>query len=67
MDDFEEDGPTLTIECRACGAEVYEDAVVCPVCNEYITHGGSAFRRRPLWFLVLGGMGILAVIWMLLT
>ena len=67
MEEYEDDEATLTIECGTCGADVYEDAVVCPVCNEYVSHGGSAFRGRPLWFWLLGGAGVLALLWVLVT
>jgi len=67
MDDFEDDSPSETTTCPSCGAEVYEDAVVCPVCNEYVTHRSFVFRGRPLWYVLLAAAGILAAVWMFLT
>ncbi|MEM6328842.1 MAG: hypothetical protein AAF790_01200 [Planctomycetota bacterium] len=51
-----------TVPCPACGADVYEDALRCAVCGDYITHGASPWAgRSPLW-VALGLAGILAVI-----
>ena len=61
-DDIDDDS-TDTIACPRCGAEVYEDAVRCPVCGDYIEHsGGSAWTGRPFWWIMLGILGILALI-----
>ncbi len=65
-DDSDDDGCTGTITCTACGAEIYEDAPQCPVCSEYATPGGgSLWQGRPGWWIVLGLLGIVAVIYML--
>jgi hypothetical protein len=70
-DEFpEEDEPdddlSETIPCAQCGAEVYEDAVRCPACGAYITYASSVWSGRPGWWIVLGLLGILAVILVLL-
>lgn len=72
-DDYEfdeDDDQSYTIACPACGEDVYEDAEQCPNCGEYITasglNSGYAWRDRPWWWMVLGGAGIVAVIWTLL-
>ena len=49
-------------ECPKCGADIYEDAVRCPLCGEYVTHSTSVWSERPAWWRVLGLAGILAVI-----
>jgi hypothetical protein len=67
--DPDEDDPdeesTPTVSCAHCGAEVFEDAFQCPVCGAYLT-GGSAdshlWSGRPGWWIVLGLLGILAVV-----
>lgn len=59
--------------CPACGAEVYDDAVECPICQESIL--GSTERRPPIvsWWrnrwiavivalLVLGVLGLLPLL-----
>jgi hypothetical protein len=59
---YDEDGDSLTSTCRACGAEVYEDAEQCPACGEWITSSSSPWAGKPLWWIALGGLGILAVL-----
>jgi hypothetical protein len=61
-EEADDDEENVVVACPACGAEMYEDAVRCPVCGEYVTHGHSAWEGRPLWWIVLGGVGIVAVI-----
>ncbi len=56
-DDFSE-----TLPCPQCGNEVYEDAVRCPHCGTYITHDTNVWSGRPAWWIVLGLLGVLAVI-----
>ncbi len=62
-DDFD-DELTETVPCPECGAEVYEDAVRCPVCGAYITitSKNSIWSGRPGWWILLGLLGILAVV-----
>ncbi len=65
--DDDDDGESLTISCPECGAEVYEDAVRCPVCDNYIVAGGhgSLWAGRPAWWIILGMAGIIAVVLLL--
>ena len=60
----DEDDETPTASCPECGAEVYEDALRCPVCGDYITptSGDHLWTGRPLWWIVLGILGIVATI-----
>lgn len=51
-----------TRPCPECGELVYDDADQCPHCGSYITADTSAWADRPLWFIVLGLAGIIAVI-----
>lgn len=60
----DEDSPT--IECRMCGCDVYEDAPQCPVCGEWIERTPRIWAGRPWWWVWLGMIGIIAVIWSLL-
>jgi len=57
-----DDDLSETLPCPHCGAEVYEDAVQCPVCGAYITHRNTVFTGRPVWWILLGLLGILATI-----
>lgn len=61
----DDDGETLTRPCPACGGDVYEDAEQCSLCGEWLTTSGRPLRGwegRPKWWIVLGGVGIVAVI-----
>ncbi|MCA9076023.1 MAG: hypothetical protein KDA93_13430 [Planctomycetaceae bacterium] len=48
--------------CPSCGVEIYEEAERCPHCGEYVVWSNSAFAGKPKWWVVLGIMGIIAVI-----
>jgi len=62
-DDFEDDDPAAWYECPLCGADVYEEADVCPACGDYITPKlVSRSDARPKWYMFLGLAGILAVV-----
>ena len=61
-EDESDDDTTATVVCPHCGAEVYEDAEYCPACDNYITPGGNAFSGRPLWWILLGVAGIVAML-----
>jgi hypothetical protein len=67
VDYGDDDGESLTISCPECGAEVYEDAVRCPVCDNYIVAGGhgSLWAGRPAWWIIMGMAGIIAVVLLL--
>ena len=58
----DDESEAALVECPKCGADVYEDAVRCPICGEYITHSRSVWHGRPIWWRILGVAGILAVI-----
>ena len=64
-DDFDDDLSDTT-PCPQCGAEIYEDAVRCPACGTYITHDADLWSGRPTWWIILGLLGMLAVILALL-
>jgi len=61
-EDESDDEATATVACPHCGAQVYEDAEYCPVCDSYITPGGNAISGRPLWWILLGLAGIIATL-----
>ena len=52
---------TDTVACNACGADVYEDAVQCPVCGEYMLPDTSIWTGKPSWWITLGILGIIAL------
>jgi hypothetical protein len=61
-DENDDDDHAVVLPCPACGAEINEEAPQCPVCGTYITHGASIWTGRPVWWIVLGALGILAVV-----
>lgn len=64
----EEDDSNDVLPCPECGAEIYEDSQQCPVCGNYITFTGNGpFSGRPLWWIVLGLAGVVALIVALLV
>ena len=67
-DEDEMDGLSDTYPCPNCDAEVYEDAVQCPACGQYITPGsGNFWAGRSAWWVLLGLLGVGAVLWVLLA
>lgn len=74
MNDFEEDDyhdydsydsdtdELQPLYCRKCDYEVLdEDALRCPFCGDYLATG-DVWRGRSLWWVVLGFLGIVAVV-----
>ncbi len=61
-EDAADDDETATLTCPHCGAEVYEDAEYCPVCDSYITPGENVFSKKPIWWILLGLAGIVATL-----
>ena len=58
----DDDDVNEVVPCPNCGAEIYEDAEQCPACGEYVVHGTSVWSGKPVWWVVLGLVGILALI-----
>ena len=50
------------VNCPNCGSEVHELADCCPKCGEFIIDESRPLQGKPMWYLVLGGAGIIAVI-----
>lgn len=61
-EDASDDDATPTVVCPHCGAEIYEDAEYCPICDNYVTPNVNAATRRPLWWIVLGVAGVVATL-----
>ena len=64
-DEFDDDEDSETISCQNCGQSIYEDAIECPYCGEYVTPATSPWTGRPIWWLMLGGLGVIMTILML--
>lgn len=60
--DTDDDYESETVPCSHCGADVYEDAVSCPVCGEYQGANTHPFSDRPRWWITLGVLGTIATI-----
>ena len=58
----DDESAAVVTECPKCGADIYEDAVRCPLCGEYVTQSTSPWSQKPGWWRVLGLAGIIAVI-----
>lgn len=55
-----------TIECPHCGEEMFEDAPQCSACGQYLVRKtGEFWNGKPLWYVLLALLGIIAVIVML--
>ncbi|HUY93083.1 MAG TPA: zinc ribbon domain-containing protein [Pirellulales bacterium] len=63
-DDRDDDELEL-LPCPACGKLIYEEAEACPYCGEYVTHSTSALAGKPIWYLALAIIGVVAVIGMI--
>ncbi len=62
FDDDHDDAESVTVPCSHCGADIYEDADQCPMCGEFQIRGSRQWEGRPLWWIVLGITGIIAVV-----
>ncbi len=60
-DDADDDDLEL-VACPSCGEAIYEDAEQCPYCGDYVVHSTSALAGRPLWFCLIGLVGVAAVV-----
>ena len=60
VDDTDDDEQTVV--CPECGADVYEDADQCPACGMFLIHDTRVWSGRSTWWIVLGLLGIIAVI-----
>jgi hypothetical protein len=64
-EDDEDNDESETRQCPRCGADVYEDAEQCPLCGTWLTPDTSAWSGRAWWWVALGVLGTVAVVWML--
>jgi hypothetical protein len=61
-EDDPREGPSETLPCPECGAEVYEESPQCPHCGSYVVFSTHPFHGRSWWWIGLGILGIFAVI-----
>ncbi len=57
------DDNSETIICPGCQADVYEYAEQCPYCGDYLLATSNVWSGRSWWWIVLGLLGIISVIW----
>lgn len=57
----DDDGETLTIPCPFCKADIYEESEQCPHCGEYVVRSSTAWNGKPIWWIILGILGIIAM------
>ncbi|QDT34316.1 hypothetical protein [Thalassoglobus polymorphus] len=67
-EDYVETDPdeTFSVTCPNCGADVYEDCEMCPICHEYIIRSTNPLVGKPDWYIWTALLGILAVIFAML-
>lgn len=51
-----------TFPCPECGEDIYEDTPSCPYCGQYVTFPTRSWSGRSAAWIVIGMLGILAVI-----
>ena len=59
--DFDDDSAEV-IPCPNCGVEIYEESEQCPACGLYVVASVNPWQGRPTWWILLGLMGIIAVV-----
>lgn len=53
-EDDDEDDSNATIPCPYCRRPIYEDAVRCPYCEQYLSKEETFMHhlRKPIWIIV---------------
>jgi ribosomal protein S27AE len=64
-DSDDDDAESPTRECPRCGMDVYEDVEQCPLCGAWITADTSPWSGRSIWWVILGLLGVVALVWAL--
>lgn len=53
-----DDDDDATLPCPYCKSEIYEDAVQCPRCGQYISDEDAPAAAKPWWIIA----GVLAAL-----
>ena len=67
-DQDDEDADSVdTVECPACGRDVYEEAQRCPYCGQYLSREQRRRPRPPIWIVtgVIVCVLIVLLVWIL--
>ncbi len=59
---WDHDEVEATVPCPYCRREIFEDAVRCPHCGEYLSDEDAPAGPRP-WLIVVGVLLSLAAVW----
>jgi predicted nucleic acid-binding Zn ribbon protein len=51
-DDAEDDADGDVLTCPYCGAAIYDDAVQCPQCGEYLSRTERPTVNQPAWVVI---------------
>lgn len=62
IDDEPEDDQDETIICPECGAEIFDDVDVCPVCLHAIIRDTSPWSGKSVGWIIFGILGIIATL-----
>lgn len=60
-DDAEDDPDGDVLPCPYCGASIYDDAVQCPKCGEYLSREERSSPTQPKWILVTAAILLAAL------
>ena len=58
----QDDESTELVPCPECGEQIYEESERCPACGSYIIMRTDSWAGRPMWWVVLGLLGVVATI-----
>lgn len=61
-DELYDGDSAVVVPCPECGADIDEEAPQCSLCGHYVTHETSFWSGRPAWWILLGVLGIVAMI-----
>ncbi len=59
--DFDDEDDEIT--CPECGTTLYGDLDKCWSCGHDIIDDRNIWTGRPAWWIILGVLGIISVIW----
>lgn len=62
IDDEPEDDQDETMICPQCGAEIFDDVDVCPICLHAIIHDTSPWSGKSVAWMIFGILGIIATL-----
>ncbi len=65
--DLLDDNEYVVAKCPKCGGGIYEDADRCNHCGYWVVHHSSIWTGRALWWMTLAVMGVIAVIYLLIS